>query len=351
MSTTDPATAAAGGTGGGTTTTTGTDPGGGRTKDKRVPRPGVGPFLQRFGVLIAFVLVFAWFSIAREHAFLSLENLHAVLSGAAALSVLAAALTVPMIMHDFDLSIGYHTQLLAVVVVTLMAFDHWSSGLAIAATVVLGATIGASMGWVIARSRVSAFVFTLGAGLVFQGVEEDIGHDATIFQGIPPSFAHLATDKLLGFTLPVWIALFVTVGLWYMTRHTVLGRRMAAVGGNQEAARLSGVNVELVRTLGFVVVGVAAAIAAVIITSQSDSYYTSSASGLLIPAFAGVFLGATVLRPGEFHVWGTLIGVLFFQMIQNGLTLLNYSSAASNIVQGGVFIVAVLMSRIGSGRR
>jgi ribose transport system permease protein len=91
-------------------------------------------------------------------------------------------------------------------------------------------------------------------------------------------------------------------------------------------------------------------VAAVIITSQAASSYPDSAAGLLIPAYAGVFLGAAVLRPGEFHVWGTLIGVLFMEIIQNGLTLMNYSSSTADVVQGAIFILAVLTSRIGSGR-
>ena len=91
----------------------------------------------------------------------------------------------------------------------------------------------------------------------------------------------------------------VSIILWYVTRHSVLGRRMAAVGGNQEAARLSGINVERMRTAGFIIVGIGAAVAAVIITSQAASDYADAATGLLIPAYAGVFLGAAVLRPGR----------------------------------------------------
>lgn len=308
-----------------------------------------GPFFQRYGVLIAFAAVIIFFSL-EQSVFLSLSNLRAVFSGAAALSVMAAVLTVPMIMGDFDLSVAYNTQVLGAVVVTLMAFRGWATGSSIIATIVIGALIGLLLGALIAWSKVSAFVITLGAGILFQGVEFRITQGHTIFQGLRQSYINLAQDKFLTFTLPVWIALVVTVILWYVTRHTVLGRRMAAVGGNQEAARLSGINVELMRTAGFVLVGIGAAVAAVIITSQAASSYPDSATGLLIPAYAGVFLGAAVLRPGEFHVWGTLLGVLFMEVIQNGLTLMNYSSSTANVVQGAIFIAAVLTSRIGRRR-
>jgi ribose transport system permease protein len=315
-------------------------------------RESAGPFFQSYGLLVAFAVLVVFFSLERPSAFPTLNNLRAVLSGAAPLGVLAFGLTVPMIMGDFDLSIGYHTQVLAAIVVSLMAFSHFAAGSSIIVTIGIGAGIGFVLGSIIAWSKVSAFVVTLGAGIIFEGIELQITEAKTVFQGLSPSYVALARDQFLGFTLPVWFALAVAVVLWYVTRHTVLGRRMAAVGGNQEAARLSGINVELMRTAGFVMVGIAAAIAAIIITSQAASSYPESASGLLIPAYAGVFLGASVLRPGEFHVWGTVIGVLFFEMIQNGLTLMNYGASTTNIIEGAVFIIGVLVSRIGNrGRR
>lgn len=316
----------------------------------RPKRGAIGPYFQRYGVLVAFIAVIIFFSVEKGGSFATLNNLRAVLSGAAPLAVLAAVLTVPMVMGDFDLSIGYNAQVLGAIGVTLMAFDHFAAGTSILLTLVIGAVIGGLLGTLIARSRVSAFVITLGAGIVFQGIEFRITQGHTIFSGLSQSYISLAQRKLLSFSLPVWIGLVVCILLWYVTRHTVLGRRMAAVGGNQEAARLSGINVELMRTAGFVIVGIGAAVAAIIITAQAASSYPDSASGLLIPAYAGVFLGAAVLRPGEFHVWGTLIGVLFMEVIQNGLTLMNYSSSTTDVIQGGIFILAVLSSRIGSRR-
>ncbi len=317
---------------------------------RRIPA-WIGPFFQRYGVLIAFAAVILFFSLERSSSFPTLTNLRAIFSGAAPLAVMAAVLTVPMIRGDFELSVGYNTPVLGAIAVTLMAFDGFATGSAIALTIVVGAFIGLLLGSLIAWSKVSAFVITLGAGILLQGVELRITQGHTIFSGLSQSYINLAQHKFLTFTLPVWIALAVSIVLWYVTRHTVLGRRMAAVGGNQEAARLSGINVEAMRTAGFIIVGIGAAIAAVIITSQAASSYPNSASGLLIPAYAGVFLGAAVLRPGEFHVWGTLIGVLFMMIIQNGLTLMNYRASTADVIQGAIFILAVLTSRIGNRGR
>ena len=308
----------------------------------------VANFFQRYGVLIAFAVMVIFFCAERPSTFATLANLRDILSGSAALAVIAVALTVPMIMGDFDLSVGYSTQLLGAVVVTLMVEDNLATGWAILLTLAIGMTVTGLLGRLIAWSKVSSFVITLGAGILFYGIEVRIGHGNTISTGIPSTFRGIATSTPATFALPVWIAGAVAAVLWYVTEKTVAGRKMFAVGGNQEAARLSGIKVDRIRTLGFVIVGAGAAIAAVLITSQAASYFPSAATGLLIPAYASVFLGAAILRPGQFHILGTLIGVVFFQVIQVGLTFLGYAQSTSSVIQGAVFIAAVLISRVGA---
>ena len=184
-------------------------PSGGPTASRqRSLSDSIGPFFQRYGVLIAFAAVILFFSLERS-AFSTLVNMRAVFSGAAALSVLAAVLTVPMMMGDFDLSVGYNTQVLGAVVVTLMAFRGWDAGSSIIVTIIIGAIIGTLLGALIAWSKVSAFVITLGAGILLQGVELRITQGHTIFQGLSQSYVNLAQEKFLTFTLPVWIALVV----------------------------------------------------------------------------------------------------------------------------------------------
>jgi ribose transport system permease protein len=122
---------------------------------------------------------------------------------------------------------------------------------------------------------------------------------------------------------------------------------MAAIGGNTEAARLAGVRVEHVRVIGFAIVGLGAALAGLVLTSQGGQAYPNAAIGLLLPAYAGCFIGAATLRPGVFHAWGTYFGVLFMATIQTGLIVMNYRAFSTNLIQGTVLILAVLLSRIG----
>jgi ribose transport system permease protein len=126
---------------------------------------------------------------------------------------------------------------------------------------------------------------------------------------------------------------------------------MRAVGGNSDAARLAGLNVPRLRLIGFVIVAITAAVAGVMLTAQAGSSSPSGSAGLLLPAFAAAFLGAAAFRPGEFNVAGTLVGVLILGVIQNGLTLMNADPAVINLVQGGILIAAVWLTRAGQQQK
>ena len=309
----------------------------------------IGPYFVRYGTIAAFIVVVALFSFARPDTFATWENWQSILNLGSVVMIIAAALTLPMIMGDFDLSVGYNTQLMGAFAVVMLVNVGLSTGVTIVLTLLLGALVGAAIGGIVAWSKVSAFVITLGAGTIMLGVELRITDGGrNIFEGIPSSFSAIANKEILGLQLPIWIMFGVYILLWFVTEHTVIGRYMAAIGGNPEAARLSGIRVELVRLSGFVIVGLGAAIAGIILTAQAQQYYANAATGYLLPAYAGVFLGAATLRANQFHIFGTFVGVLFMQTIQTGLIIMNYSAYLANIIQGTILIVAVLLSRVGS---
>ena len=223
----------------------------------------------------------ALFSIARPDTFATWQNWQSIFNLGSVVMVIAAALTVPMIMGDFDLSVGYNAQLLGAVAIVLVANVAISTGFTIVLTLLLGAAIGATIGAIVAWSKVSAFVITLGAGTVMLGIELRITHDGrNIFEGIPASYAEHRHDVVPQPHPAGWITFGVYAVLWFLTEHTVVGRYMAAIGGNQEAARLSGIKVEIVRMLGFVIVGLGAALAGIILTSQAQSVLRERRDGL-----------------------------------------------------------------------
>src|SRR5690606_11193387 len=132
----------------------------------------------------------------------------------------------------------------------------------------------------------------------------------TIFEGVDPSFSSIAQNEFLGLSNMFWIAAAIAAILWLFLDKTEAGRYMYAIGGNPEAARLAGIRTKFLRLIAFVVVAVTAAIVGLLLSSNSGSYSPSFGASFLLPAFAAAFLGSAMLRPGQFNIPGTVIGVL-----------------------------------------
>jgi ribose transport system permease protein len=219
--------------------------------------------------------------------------------------------------------------------------------MALIAALLFGIAAGGVNGFLVAYLGGPSFIITLAMGTVLTGVEFALTDQKTIFSGVAQGYADIGQNSFLGLNNMVWIAAVIAVILWALLDRTEVGRYMYAIGGNPEAARLAGIRTRFLRLLGFVVVGLAAAVVGVLISSQSGAYSPSPGLSFLLPAFAAAFLGSAVFRPGEFNIPGTVIGVLFLGVIQTGLTMLNLETYVINLVQGGVLISAVLLSRLG----
>jgi ribose transport system permease protein len=214
----------------------------------------------------------------------------------------------------------------------------------------VGIAGGLFTGFLVAVLGGSSFIITLAMGTVLTGVEYAITKQQDIFSGMPASFTNIAQgSSILGINNQVWIALVIGVIVWLLLEKTEIGRFMYAIGGNSEAARLAGVRVRTLRILGFVIIGMAAIVAGILLTSLGGAYTPNPGPPYLLPAYAGCFLGAAAFKPGQFNVLGTIVGVLFLECIQTGLTMLNLSTWIINVVQGVILIVAVLLSRLGEG--
>lgn len=327
---------------------TDTAPGTGRSAraSNRAMTPSV--FIAKYGLLIAFLLTVIVFSIARPSTFPTLDNLKSILTLASPPLILAVGLTVVLVMQDFDLSFGAMIGLAGGAVTTFIVSDHWAWQLAIVVVLILGVVAGIANGVMIAYFGGSSFIITLAMGTVLTGVEFALTHQTTVYQGYPAGFVGIASNSsILGLSNQIWIAAVIAVVIWILLDRTEIGRYMYAIGGNSEAARLSGLRVRPMRVLGFVIVGLTAAVAGILLISEASSYAPNGGVSYLLPAFAAVFLGAAVFRPGEFNLPGTVVGVLFLGVIQTGLILLNLQTYVINLVQGGILIAAVLISRLG----
>jgi len=304
-------------------------------------------FLAKYGVLIALVVSIVVFSALKPHVFPTVSNLQAIVEQFSPLAIIAFGLTVVLVMGDFDLSVAGMIGLSSAVVVSLMSVNHLGFLLAILIGILVGMAGGAVSGGLVAFAGASSFIITLAMGQVYNGLEYQITNQETIFSGIPKAYANIATGSFLGLSNQFFIMLFVLLVLYLLLEQSTIGRYMYALGGNQEAARLSGIRVRELRTAGFMIIGVCSVIAGVLISSQNDSQSPNSGAPFFLPAFAAVFLGSAVLRPGKFNVLGTLVGAFFLEVISTGLTELSLSTSVILIVQGVILAGAVLLSRIG----
>jgi ribose transport system permease protein len=217
----------------------------------------------------------------------------------------------------------------------------------VALSVAVGVVVGMLNGLLVTQLGVNALIATLGTGTVVVGLNYAYTNGVPIT--LPPmraGFLDLALGKFAGIPNPI-IFMVLAVGLlWVLLNRTVLGQQMQAVGGNHEAARLSGVRVERVRIWAFVIAGVAAAGAGVLLSSRVGSGQLTAGDAYLLNSFAAVFLGSAALRDGEFHILGTLIGVMTVGFGFNGLAILGAPTYFQYIFSGGLLIVAVALSTV-----
>jgi len=314
------------------------------------PRRSVGfviaSVLGRFGALIALAVLFVAFSLASPY-FLTFENLVQVLNQAALGAIVAGGLTIVLASGQFDLSIGYMVSLSGIICTTLM-LQGVPMELAILTSLLAGLTIGVVNGFLVTRLEVNALIATLGTGSVL------IGINYFVSAGTPqpvssefPQFLAIAIGNWFGVPRPVYYMAGVLIFLWIVLNRTDFGQGVRAVGGNVEAARLAGVRVDRVTTTAFMISGLFAAVTGVLLASQIGSGQPTGGDGFTLAAFAAVFLGSTVMRQGEFHIVGTLVGVITVAVGFNGLALIGVPSYTQFLFQGLLLIAAVAFSSVG----
>jgi ribose transport system permease protein len=316
----------------------------------RSARNRLGVLLARYGVLLAFGVMLLTFTLLRPSTFPTLDNAKSILVAAAPGMIVALGLTVALVMGDFDLSIGSMVGFAAGAAIALMVYHAMPWQLTIVLVLAMALGVGIVNGLLVPVFGGNSFIMTLGMATMLTGLEYAFTEQATVFQGVPQGYVDLGAKSLFGLSNQVWIALVVALVLWILLDATEIGRFMYAIGGNEEAARLSGIRTRLLRTVGFMIVAFAAALVGILTSAAGAGYTPNSGQYLLLPAYAGAFLGAACFRPGEFNIPGTVVGVLFLGTIGTGLTLLNLQTYLINLVQGAILIIAVLLSTVAARR-
>jgi ribose transport system permease protein len=302
--------------------------------------------LATYGTIIGLVLMVLAFSAMAPLAFPHLSNLVNVLNQASLAMIIAGGLTVAMIVGELDLSIGFAASFAGVLVTGLIANQGFPVPVAIVAVLLVGAFIGLVNGLIVTKMRVNSVIATLGTGTIVVGLNFAYSTGAPIVS-VPDSFVDISIGRIWGIPHNILTMLAVMAGLWFLVERTSIGQSIQAVGGNAIASRLSGIRVDRIKILGFVVAGICAALTGILLASALGSGTTSAADSYLLTAFAAVFLGSATLRDGEFHIAGTFVGVLIIAVGFNGLAIFGAPTFYQYVFQGAILIVSVGLSSLG----
>jgi ribose/xylose/arabinose/galactoside ABC-type transport system permease subunit len=300
--------------------------------------------LRRGGIVLALVIAWVTLTFASPY-FLTTTNITNLLLQSSVIGITAAGVTLVILTGEIDVSVGAMEALAGSVAayVTIKVGVPWPLGILTALAV--GALVGVVNGTLVAKLGLQSFIVTLGMLGMAQGGALLLTSGTAIY-GFPQHYQSIGQGKIFGLPVPFIIATFVYVLLWAMLRYTRFGFNVYAVGGNSEAARLAGVRPGVIKLTTFVISGMAAALAGVILSARLDAGAGNFGTNDLLNALAAVVIGGTSLFGGVGSVFGTAVGILLIGTITNGLDLLNVSTFWQQVAIGALIIGAISVDRL-----
>jgi len=302
--------------------------------------------LMKYKSIIGLVVFSLIIAIFNEN-FLTMGNILNVLRQTSINSVIAAGMTFIILTGGIDLSVGSTLALTGAVMASLL-----SAGvpliISVLLTILLGAFIGFLNGIIIAKGKVQPFIATLAMMTIIRGAALIFTNGRPISTGDFPGadqFYWLGAGKLFGIPAPVYITLIVFSIAYYLLKNTSLGRYVYALGGNEEATKLSGIDVDLIKYKVYAISGALAAVAGLIVTARLSSAQPQAGTGYELDAIAAVVLGGTSLAGGKGGVIGTIVGALIIGILNNALNLMDVTSYYQLLAKGVVILIAVLIDR------
>ena len=312
--------------------------------------------LLRFQSLIALFLLCLGLSILSDK-FLSVSNLWNVMRQISVNICISTGMTLIVLTAGIDLSVGSVLALCGAVTAGLLknGIELPDSNLyigftilgAILAGMLTGSALGAFSGWTITKFNVPPFVATLAMLTVARGFTM-LWTQGFPISGLGDTFLYFGTGWLLGIPVPVWISAIIVAIAVFVTNKTRLGRYIYAIGGNESASRLSGIQVNKVKIIVYTIAGALAAVGGIMVTSRLDSAQPNAGISYELDSIAAVVIGGTSLSGGRGSILGTVQGAIIIGVLNNGLVLLNVSPFWQQVVKGLVILIAVIIDKSGS---
>ena len=300
--------------------------------------------LQKFGPLLALLLIVAIITVINP-SFMTSTNILNVLRQVSISALIAFGMTFVILTGGIDLSVGSTLALTGAVAATMLA-SGMDPILTILAALLLGAILGAINGVIIAKGKVAPFIATLATMTIYRGLTLVYTEGRPVSGlGDSISFQMMGKGYFFGIPVPVVTMILAFLALWFILHKTTFGRRIYAVGGNEGASRLSGINTDRVKIMVYSLTGMLASLSALILTSRLNSAQPTAGTSYELDAIAAVVLGGTSLTGGKGWIFGTLVGALIIGVLNNGLNLIGVSSFFQQVVKGVVILIAVLIDR------
>jgi len=294
---------------------------------------------KRYGIFLALIILFVFFSVTNR-VFLTTSNLFNVARQVSYLGIAAVGMTFTLLLGGIDLSIGSVISLVNVVAASLMVKQGFSPVIACSIGILLGTFLGFLNGWAIANIGIPPLIVTLCALTIWEGVAYILSKGMPIF-GFPQSFSFLGQGYLGVIPIPVIVmAAILGVGAFILNK-TYFGRHFYAVGGNEEAAFLSGINIKKVKYLAYTLSGFFASIAGIVILSRTSSGQAITGKGFEFSVLTAIALGGVSVNGGVGRVSNIIAGVFIIGVLTNGLVILNISQYVQMVIKGLVLFTAV----------
>lgn len=302
--------------------------------------------LKSYGTIFAGIFIAIVFSILRPDSFATIGNLVNISRQISLLVVIAIGATLVMSIDEFDLSVGAMASLGGVLAARL-AVNGFPIVLCFVIPMVVAFFIGFINGWIVTKFNVLSFIITLAMSTILGGFTFWFTGGSTIFENIPKSFKYIGATNIAGIPMLSIIMIMITIVFWFIMRHMSFGRKLYAIGGNEVASKVSGINVNKYKILTFAICGALAALTGVLMSSRLGSAHPRGGDGLFLQSYAAVFLGRTIFKEGVPNIWGTFVGAAILGILANGLTILQVPSFMQDLLTGFIIIAAVVVQKIG----
>ncbi|MDU1106744.1 MAG: ABC transporter permease [Enterobacter sp.] len=322
---------------------------------KRAGRIDPIAFFERFGVLIFMILLLIFFQSQNSN-FFSERNIFNILTEVSIYGIMAVGMTFVILTAGIDLSVGSILAVCAMTAAYVIKGDNfttvdpnawggmsWLIGLGIC--LAMGTAIGFLHGLGVTRLRLPPFIVTLGGMTIWRGLTLVINDGAPI-AGFDPGYRWWGRGELLGISIPIWIFAIVAVGGYLALHKTRWGRFVYAIGGNPEAARLSGIRTTRYKVAAYVIASLLAGLGGILLASRIGSSQVNAGGGYLMDAVAAAWIGFSLAGSGKPNALGTLVGAVILGVLSNGLVMLSVPYYAMDIIKGLVLAVALAITYI-----